>query len=74
MTEFRMFDFDMMHCFFNIKVVQTYVGIVISQRRYVSEILDEFQMKICNIVNIPLGFGVKLYKDIGKKRRSCYFL
>ena len=50
MIEFNMSDLGKMHYFLGIKVVQSAAGIFISQKKYVQEILDRFQMKNCNSV------------------------
>ena len=42
MLEFDMSDLGMMHYFLGIEVVQSAVGIFITQRRYAREILDRF--------------------------------
>ena len=58
----------MMHYFLGIKVVQSANGVFISQKKYVRDILDRFQMKDCNPVSTPTEFGLKLNKDHeGKK-------
>ena len=68
MSEFEMSDLGMLHYFLGIEVVQSATGIFISQKKYVREILDRFQMKNCNSVNTPTEFGLKLNKDHeGKK-------
>ncbi|KAL5564205.1 hypothetical protein UlMin_027369 [Ulmus minor] len=68
MSEFEMSDLGMLHYFLGIEVVQSATGIFISQKKYVREILDMFQMKNCNSVNTPTEFGLKLNKDHeGKK-------
>ncbi|XP_034710447.1 uncharacterized mitochondrial protein AtMg00810-like [Vitis riparia] len=56
MAEFEMSDLDMMHYFLGIEVMQSSTGIFISQKKYVGEILDRFQMKDCNPVNTPSEF------------------
>uniref|UniRef100_A0A5B7B1Y6 Reverse transcriptase Ty1/copia-type domain-containing protein n=1 Tax=Davidia involucrata TaxID=16924 RepID=A0A5B7B1Y6_DAVIN len=68
MAEFEMSDLGMMHYFLGIEVVQSSTGIFISQKKYVREILDRFQMKDCNPVNTPSEFGMKLNKDNGGKK------
>ncbi|KAJ9560092.1 hypothetical protein OSB04_005252 [Centaurea solstitialis] len=68
MAEFEMSDLGMMHYFLGIEVVQSSAGIFVSQKKYLGEILDRFQMRDCNAVNTPSEFGVKLNKDIeGRK-------
>ena len=68
MAEFEMSDLGMMYYFLGIEVVQSSTGIFISQKKYVQEILDKFQMKNCNPVNTPSEFGMKLNKDNGGKK------
>ena len=50
MNEFDMTDLGLMHYFLGIEVVQSPTSIFISQKKYVFEILDRFQMKDCNPV------------------------
>jgi len=58
-----MTDLGKMHYFLGIEVVQSAVGIYISPKKYVQEILDRFQMKNCDLVSAPIEFGLKLMKD-----------
>ncbi|KAK3019903.1 hypothetical protein RJ639_002952 [Escallonia herrerae] len=68
MIEFDMSDLGMMHYFLGIEVVQSTNGIFISQKKYVGEILDRFQMKNCNPVSTPTELGLMPNKDLeGKK-------
>ena len=74
MVEFEMSDLGMMHYFLGIEVVQLANGIFISQKKYVQDILDRFQMKDCNPVSTPTKFGLKLNKDHeGKKVDSTLY-
>ncbi|KAL6335034.1 hypothetical protein AAG906_025821 [Vitis piasezkii] len=59
---------EVMHYFLGIEVMQPSTGVFISQKKYVREILDKFQMKDCNPVNTPFEFGMKLNKDNGGKK------
>ncbi|XP_028098760.1 uncharacterized protein LOC114298399 [Camellia sinensis] len=63
MIEFEMFDLGLMHYFLGIEVAQTSAGIFISQKKYVREMLDKFQMANCNSVTTPVEHGFKLIKD-----------
>ena len=74
MVEFEMSDLGMMHYFLGIEVVQLANWIFISQKKYVQDILDRFQMKDCNPVSTPIEFGLKLNKDHeGKKVDSTLY-
>ncbi|KAJ7978471.1 Retrovirus-related Pol polyprotein from transposon TNT 1-94 [Quillaja saponaria] len=63
MVEFEMSDLGMMHYFLGIEVVQSANGIFISQKKYVREVLDRFQMKDNNPISTPTKFGLNLNKD-----------
>ncbi|CAL8176597.1 unnamed protein product [Prunus armeniaca] len=68
MHEFYMSDLGLMHYFLGIEVVQSSAGIFISQKKYVQEILDRFEMKDCNSVCTPTEIGLKLVKNSGEKK------
>ena len=53
MVEFDMSNLGKMHQFLGIDIVQPAVGIFMSQKKYVQEILDQFKMKDCNPVSTP---------------------
>ena len=63
MNEFEMTDLGMMHYFLGIEIVQSDVGIFLSQKKYVRDILNRFQMHDCNSVNTLVECGLKLHKD-----------
>ncbi|XP_028081216.1 uncharacterized protein LOC114282674 [Camellia sinensis] len=72
--EFDMSDLGMMHYFLGIEVVQSPVGIFMSQKKYVRDILDRFRMKNCNSVSTPTEIGLKLIKDPkGRKVNSTLY-
>lgn len=74
MNELEMTDLGMMHYFLGIEVMQTNDGIFISQKKYVGDILNRFQMEDCNPVNTPAKCGTKLHKDLdGKKVDSTLY-
>ncbi|CAL8991481.1 unnamed protein product [Prunus brigantina] len=68
MHEFGMSDLGLMHYFLGIEVVQSSAGIFISQKKYVQEILDRFEMKDCNSVCTPTEIVLKLVKNSGEKK------
>jgi len=63
MIEFDMTDLGMLHYFLGIEIVQSTAGIFISQKKYMQDILNRFQMQNCNSVCIPTEVGMKLIKD-----------
>ncbi|XP_024931078.1 uncharacterized mitochondrial protein AtMg00810-like [Ziziphus jujuba] len=73
MLEFDMTDLGLIHYFLGIEVVQSAAGIFISQKKYVQEILDRFDMKDCNSVTTPMEKGLKLIKDSGGKMVDSTF-
>ncbi|BBH03176.1 ADP glucose pyrophosphorylase large subunit 1 [Prunus dulcis] len=68
MPEFDMSDLGLIHYFLGIEVVQYSAGIFISQKKYVQEILDRFEMKDCNSVCTPTEIGLKLVKNSREKK------
>lgn len=68
MAEFEMSDLGMLHYFLGIEVVQSDKDIFISQKKYVQDILDRFEMKDCNPASTPTEFGLKLNKDRNRTR------
>lgn len=54
MPKFEMTDLGMMHYFLVIEVVQSPIGIFISQKKYVQEILNKFPLKNCNSMSTPI--------------------
>ena len=63
MVEFDMTDLGKMSYFLGIEVLQKTDGILISQRKYVQEVLERFNMEQCNPVHNPVVSGFKLVKD-----------
>ena len=68
MAEFDMSDFGKMHYFLGIEVVQYAAKIFVSQRQYVQEILNRFQMKNHNSASTPVEVNLKLIKEFEGKR------
>ena len=62
MNEFDMIDLGLLRYFLGIEVVQSPTSIFISQKKFVFETLDRFQMKDCNPVLTPTELGLKLTK------------
>lgn len=52
-----------MHYFLGLEVNQSADGIFVSQKKYVQDILDRFQMKNNNTVSTPMEKGPKLVKE-----------
>lgn len=72
MVEFDMSNVGMIHYFIDLKVKWYVDGIFISQKKYVQDILDRFQMKNCNFVSILMEKGFKFIKEL-KGRNSGEF-
>ncbi|XP_050369275.1 uncharacterized mitochondrial protein AtMg00810-like [Argentina anserina] len=63
-------EFDMSHLgcikyFLGVEVVQNSIGIFISQKKYVNEVLERFGMERLNSVKNPIVPGSRLAKDEG---------
>ena len=67
MAEFDMTDLGTMHYFLGIEVAQTSDRIFISQKKYIQEILNKFQMANCNSAATPFEVRLKLIKKSGWK-------
>lgn len=63
MYEFEMSNLELMRYFLGTQVMHANVSIFISQKKYVQEILDRFQMQNCNPMDTPTEVGLKLIKD-----------
>ena len=62
---FEMKDLHELHYFLGIEVIRTPVGIMISQRHYVLNLLYKFGMTECKPVSTPLDRNLKLDADSG---------
>ena len=61
----KMKDLHELHYFLGIKVIWTLVGIMISQRQYVLDLLYKFGMTECKLVSSSLDRNLKLDVDFG---------
>ena len=61
--KFEMTDLGRLTYYLGIEVCQTGGGIALSQERYAQKILEEFGMRDCNHVHIPMDVNVKLGKS-----------
>jgi len=55
-----------LHYFLGIEVAQSKIGIAITQRKYVLDILEEIGMLDYKLVDIPMDLNVKLLPDQGE--------
>jgi len=58
--EFEMTDLGELSFFLGMKFVKLKAGIVISQQKYIGELLDKFEMKSCNTISNPSETNSKL--------------
>ncbi|XP_020551342.1 uncharacterized protein LOC110012391 [Sesamum indicum] len=73
--EFDMIDLGKIMYFLGLEVLQKLGGIIISQRKYVEEMLQRFGMNQSNSVQTPIVPGLKLCKDEGRtKVEKTYFI
>lgn len=63
MVEFDMSDLGMMHYILDLEVNQSAEGIFLSQKKYVQDILDRFQLENCNSMSTPMEKGLKGTSD-----------
>ena len=62
---FEMKDLNELHYFLGIEVIRTPVGILISQRHYVLNLLYKFGLTDCKPVSTPLDRNLKIDADSG---------
>eukprot|EP00253_Pinus_taeda_P033015 PITA_33015 len=65
--EFEMTDMGLLRYFLGIEVDQNENGILISQVRYVNEVLGRFNMQECKAMITPMVMGLKLSKEDNSK-------
>ena len=63
----------MMNYFLDIEVMQYTTESFISQKKYVREILDKFQMKNCNSDSTLIEMGLKLLKYLERRKVNNTF-
>lgn len=68
MTEFDMTDLGLMRYFLGVEVVQGAAGNFLSQKKYMLEILDKFEMKGCNSVGTPSSLDLMLTQKSGGRK------
>lgn len=59
-SEFEMTDLGELTYFLGLEFVRTETGIVLHQRKYISEVLKRFNMSDCNLASIPIETGCNL--------------
>ena len=52
--EFEMIDMGLLHFFLGLEIWQDQSGIFISQKRYVQELLQAFDMQDCKPISTPM--------------------
>ena len=72
--EFEMLDIRLMFYYLNIEIKQVQWNIFISQESYAKTIFNEFNMKSCKPMNIPVECGAKSSKhEDGEKINPILF-
>ena len=59
-SEFEMTDMGLLHFFLGLEIWQDQSGIFISQKRYVQELLQVFDMQDCRPISTPMDPNQKL--------------
>ena len=74
MNEFAMTDLGKMRYFLGIEVFQSCEGIFIGQKKYIKDVLGNFNMLDCNLVKNPIVLGTRLLKtDEGAEVNKTIF-
>ena len=61
--EFEMSILGELSCFIGLQISQLNKGILISQTKYIKEMLKKFKIEDCTPVNTPMVIGCKLSKN-----------
>ena len=62
-TKFEMTDFGFLNSYLGIEVIQGKTDIKICQTNYALKVLDEFNMKDCNLAKTPMECQLKLNRE-----------
>uniref|UniRef100_A0A251T6N3 Putative zinc finger, CCHC-type n=1 Tax=Helianthus annuus TaxID=4232 RepID=A0A251T6N3_HELAN len=61
--EFEMTDMGKLHYFLGMEVSYEDGNIILSQKKYMRNLLEKYRMNQCNTVSTPMEYGIKLSKD-----------
>uniref|UniRef100_A0A251SEE8 Putative reverse transcriptase, RNA-dependent DNA polymerase n=1 Tax=Helianthus annuus TaxID=4232 RepID=A0A251SEE8_HELAN len=61
--EFEMTDMGKLHYFLGMEVSYEDGNIILSQKKYMKNLLEKYRMSQCNTVSTPMDYGIKLSKD-----------
>jgi histone deacetylase 1/2 len=64
--DFALKDLGALHYFLGIEVNKVHDGIILSQKKYVNELLSQVNMSICKSVDTPLSVSDKLSMNDGE--------
>lgn len=64
-TQFRMKDLGELRYFIGIKVDRTKEGFFLSQKKYLTDVLKQYNMTHCKPLKVPMSPHVKLTADLG---------
>ena len=65
-THFQTKDLEKLKYFLGIEIAQSISGVVLSQRKYALNILEEIGMLDCKPINTPMDLNVKLIPRQGE--------
>ena len=65
-VEFKIKDFGLLHYFLGMEILRDENGIIISQRKYILDLLAEFDISHLHSVSSPMDPSCKLTADSGK--------
>lgn len=73
MKRFDMIDLGLMHYFLGLEVKQHADGVFISQKKYVADLLQRFNMFNCKVAATPMNMNEKLRQEDGTEKANAKF-
>jgi len=65
-STFKIKDLGQVHFFLGIEILHTEYGLLLTQRKFINELLQEFDCSSLNTVVCPLDYTIKLHPDKGE--------
>ena len=64
LSRFEMTDLGLLSYFLGVEFIQRPIGLILTQRGYLQQILTKFEMSHCNLSRVPVQLGIKLQRNM----------